>query len=78
MTQVQAGPRQPALIQHFKRPQIEMTKNAIVVLYVLALIAVVVGVDFLFLRDRFWLRLFVNIGIVLTFAAIYFGLLKTR
>ena len=41
-------------------------------LYVLALIAVVVGVDVLFFRDRFWERLMVNVGIVLVFAA--FGL----
>lgn len=31
----------------------------------MALIAVVVGVDVLFFRDRFWERLIVNIGIVL-------------
>ena len=42
------------------------------VLFVLALIAVVVGVDFLFFRNRFWERLLVNIGIVMVFAA--FGL----
>ena len=45
---------------------------AAVVLYVLALVVVVVGVDFLFFRNRFWERLMVNIGIVLVFAA--FGL----
>lgn len=43
-----------------------------VVLYVLALVAVVVGVDLLFFRSRFWERLMVNVGIVLVFAA--FGL----
>ena len=37
------------------------------VLYVLALIAVVVGVDVLFLRNRFRERLMVNVGIVLVF-----------
>ena len=41
-------------------------------LYVLALIAVVVGVDILFFRHHFWERLIVNVGIVLVFAA--FGL----
>ena len=40
-------------------------------MYVLVLIAVVVGVDVLFLRDRFWERLFVNIGIVLAFGALW-------
>ena len=37
-------------------------------LYVLALVAVVVGVDVLFFRNRFWERLIVNVGIVLVFA----------
>ena len=41
-------------------------------LYVVALVAVVVGVDVLFFRDRFWERLIVNVGIVLVFVA--FGL----
>jgi hypothetical protein len=39
---------------------------------VLALVAVVVGVDVLFFRHQLWERLVVNIGIVLVFAA--FGL----
>jgi hypothetical protein len=42
------------------------------VLYVLALVAIVVGVDILFFRQHFWERLMVNVGIVLVFAA--FGL----
>jgi len=46
------------------------------VLYALALIAVVVGVDVLFFRNRFWQRLLVNIGIVLAFAAFYLTFLK--
>jgi hypothetical protein len=45
-------------------------------LYVLALVAVVVGVDVLFFRNRFWERLIVNVGIVLVFAAFYFRFLK--
>jgi hypothetical protein len=47
-----------------------------VVLYVLALVAVVVGVDVLFFRDLFWERLLANIGIVLVFAAFYLRFLK--
>ena len=46
------------------------------VLYILALIAVVVGVDLLFFRNRFWERLIVNIGIVLVFMAFYLRFLK--
>jgi hypothetical protein len=46
------------------------------VLYVLALVAVVVGVDVLFLRHQLWERLIVNVAIVLVFAAFYFRFLK--
>jgi hypothetical protein len=49
-----------------------MRRRAAVVLYVLALVAVVVGVDVLFFRHQLWERLIVNVGIVLVFAA--FGL----
>jgi hypothetical protein len=53
-----------------------MGRQAAVVLYVLALVAVVVGVDVLFFRNRFWERLMVNVGIVLVFGAFYFRFLK--
>jgi len=53
-----------------------MTRQATIVLYVPLLVAVIVGVDFLFFRDRFWERLMVNIGIVLVFAAFYLRFLK--
>ena len=55
---------------------IEMQRNLAVVLYILALIAVVVSVDLLFFKNRFWERLIVNIGIVLVFAAFYLRFLK--
>ena len=45
-------------------------------LYVLAMVAVVVGVDVLFFRHHFWDRLIVNVGIVLVFAAVYVRFLK--
>jgi hypothetical protein len=53
-----------------------MGRQAVVALYVLTLVAVVVGVDVLFFRSRFWERLMVNIGIVLVFAAFYLRFLK--
>jgi len=53
-----------------------MARHAAVVFYVLAMVGVVVGVDVLFFRDRFWPRLMVNIGIVLVFAAFYLRFLK--
>jgi hypothetical protein len=51
-------------------------RQAAVVLYVLALVAAVVGVDVLFFRNRFWERLMVNVGIVLVFTAFYLRFLK--
>ncbi len=53
-----------------------MRSQATIVLYILLLIAVVVAVDFLFFKHRFWERLTVNIGIVLVFVALYFRFLK--
>ena len=53
-----------------------MTRNMSVVLYILVLIAVVVSVDLLFFKNRFWERLMVNIGVVLVFAAFYLRFLK--
>jgi hypothetical protein len=53
-----------------------MTRNMSVVLYVVGLIAVVVSVDVLFFRNRFWERLMVNVGIVLVFAAFYLRFLN--
>ncbi len=52
-----------------------MGKPAIV-LYVLAMVAIVVAVDVLFLRHHFWARLIVNIGIVLVFGVVYLRFLK--
>ena len=53
-----------------------MGRQAAVVLYVLAMVAVVVGVDVLFFRHQFWERLAANVGIVLVFVAFYFRFLK--
>jgi hypothetical protein len=51
-------------------------RQVALVLYVLLMVAVVVGVDVLFLRHNLWARLIANIGIVLVFGAIYFRFLK--
>ena len=53
-----------------------MSRPVAVALYVLAMVAVVVGVDVLFLRNQFTLRLIVNIGIVLVFAGFYVRFLR--
>jgi membrane protein implicated in regulation of membrane protease activity len=51
-------------------------RQAGVVLYLLALVAVVVGADILFFRHHFWARLIVNVGIVLVFVVFYLKFLK--
>lgn len=48
-----------------------MGRQVTLVLYVAAMVTIIVGVDFVFFRNRFWERLTVNIGIVLVFAAFY-------
>jgi hypothetical protein len=53
-----------------------MGRQAAVMLYVLVMVAVVVGVDVLFFRHQFWERLISNVGIVLVFAAFYLRFLK--
>ncbi|HEY5201392.1 MAG TPA: hypothetical protein VIJ31_10840 [Acidothermaceae bacterium] len=53
-----------------------MGRQAVITLFVLAMVAVVVGVDLLFFRNHFWPRLLSNVGIVLVFAAFYLRFLK--
>ena len=43
----------------------------------MAMVAVIVGTDLLFFRNRFWERLAVNVGIVLVFAAFYWRFLRS-
>ena len=50
-----------------------MSGRIAVVLYVVAMAAVIAGIDFAFFRNRFWERLTVNVGLVLVFAAFYAG-----
>ena len=53
-----------------------MGRTLAVVLYVIAMVAVIVGMDVLFFRQHVWLRLAANIGIVLIFVAFYFRFLR--
>jgi hypothetical protein len=48
-----------------------MDRRLVAVFFVLVMAAVIVGVDVLFFRDRFWPRLIVNVGIVLIFGAVF-------
>ncbi len=54
-----------------------MGRQMVVGLYVVALVAVIVGVDIAFFRSRFWERLMANIGIVLVFGAFYLRFLRS-
>ena len=53
-----------------------MGKHTATVLYVIAMVAVVVGVDILFFRHQFLERLIANVGIVLVFVAFYLRFLQ--
>lgn len=53
-----------------------MRNQTITALYVVLMVAVVIAIDVLFFRNRFWERLAVNVGIILVFAAFYFRFLK--
>jgi hypothetical protein len=55
-----------------------MNRQVLLVLYVVVMAAIIIGVDFAFLRDRFGARLLVNVAIVLVFGAFYFIFLKTK
>jgi hypothetical protein len=45
-------------------------------LYIILMAAVIVAIDLLFFKNRFWERLAVNAGLVLVFGAFYFRFLK--
>ena len=49
-----------------------MQRSGVSIVYGLVMVALIVGVDLLFLRDQPWLRLAVNVGIVLAFGIGYF------
>lgn len=49
-----------------------MGNPVIAVIYVVVMIAVIVGVDVLFFRDLTWVRLAANVGIVLIAFAFYY------
>lgn len=56
--------------------EIEVISHANAIPYAVLMIVVIIAVDSLFLKNRFWGRLTVNIAIVLVFAALYFRFLK--
>jgi MFS-type transporter involved in bile tolerance (Atg22 family) len=52
------------------------SNRLLLVIYILVMAAIIIGVDVAFLRDRFWLRLIVNIGIVAAFGTVYLIFLR--
>jgi hypothetical protein len=55
---------------------LEMGRQAVPVLYLVAMASVIVAMDIVFFRHRIWERLMANIGIVLLFAAFYLRFLR--
>jgi hypothetical protein len=55
-----------------------MGRQAVVAVWVLAMVVVIIAVDLLFFRNYFWERLATNIGIVLLFGAFFFRFVKNR
>jgi hypothetical protein len=53
-----------------------MGSKVVSIIYLLAMVAVIVGVDVLFFRHRFVERLMSNVGIVLLFGAFYLAYVK--
>jgi hypothetical protein len=53
-----------------------MGTKVVSVIYLLAMVAVIVGVDVLFFRHRFVERLMSSVGIVLVFGAFYLTYVK--
>lgn len=53
-----------------------MSRSALITILIIAMIVVIIGVDLLFFKDRFWARLIANVGIVLVFIAFYLRFLK--
>jgi hypothetical protein len=55
-----------------------MGRQVAIVLYVVAMVAVIVAVDLAFFRNRFWDRLIANVGIVFVFVAFYLRFLRRQ
>lgn len=55
-----------------------MRRQVGIVLYVLAMVAIVVVTDVLFFQHHIWERLLVNVGIVLVFGLFHVVFLKRR
>ena len=70
------GAREAAVSDCSSQLEAQMGNKTTALLYILLMIVIIVAVDFLFFRNRFWERLIVNIGIVFVFATVYMIFLK--
>lgn len=59
------------------RRRTDMDRPVVLVLYVVAMVAVIVAEDVAFFRDFAWDRLIANVGTVLLFAAFYLRFLRS-
>ena len=48
-----------------------MKHDVFVVIYLVVMVALIIGLDVWFLRDHLWWRLATNVGIVVVFATVY-------
>lgn len=53
-----------------------MTRQSTTAICVALMVVLIIVVDVLFFKGRFWPRLAVNVGIVVLFLALYFRFLK--
>jgi arginine exporter protein ArgO len=53
-----------------------MGRQAVGILWVVLMAAIIVAMDVLFFRHQFWERLMSNVGVVLVFAAFYLRFLR--
>ena len=53
-----------------------MTRSLALAIFLVVMVAIIVGVDVTFFRDHFLERLAANVGIVLLFGAFYFRFLN--
>ncbi|MDI6024188.1 hypothetical protein QBL02_11605 [Leucobacter sp. UT-8R-CII-1-4] len=54
-----------------------MKHDLFVVIYLVVMVALIIGLDVLFLRDHLWWRLATNVGIVVVFATVYLLFFRT-
>jgi cytochrome c oxidase subunit IV len=51
-------------------------RSTVAALYVIAMVAIIVGLDIAVFRHHVWARLAANVGIVLVFVAFYFRFVR--